>query len=940
MKIWDTKSIDNCIDYENENPSDGFSEQVNSNGSIRRALCSMSRHNGAVTCVKFSPSGRFLASGSDDKIVLIWEKDDETAISRQFGEAEPDLEHWTVRKRLVAHENDVQDICWSPDGSLLVTVGLDRLIIIWSGTNFERIKRYDIHQSMVKGVVFDPANKFFATASDDRTVRIFRYHRKLAELSLNNYEFQMEHIVMDPFKKSPLTSYFRRMSWSPDGQHIAVPNATNGPVTSVAIVNRGTWATDVSLIGHEAPTEVCSFSPRLFEIDPSDQTDNSNTRGADNLHTILATGGQDRTLVVWSTALSRPLVAAQDISSGSITDICWSSDGQRLYFSSLDGSIVYIKFDSLELGKVADNNMNELLLTKYGADRESTTFPESMSQLELEQKALTVENMLRTNLEHQKASEVPQLQGPTPAVIQESTSKVKSRSSSSTDFPVKKLKQNVSITKDGKKRVTPILISTAPKTSLIQSQLQKKVTFEANVKLSRPLFTFPRNGLQTAVHGYRLEQDANALRNLESRIEDQDNDNVDMGMNEAVKDLHALNLSESSLRRQRNKYRREVLSSRYPSCLQLVSELPGMLFNNQQILNHKINQILNSGIHTANKEPLEITGNRNADTIDEDLIFSVIVKGVLSIKDSYLDLEDMSELKGEKVKSFLEVRNGAQGENDEDGFGDAVYGDITGFRDPTTVIMTNSLQEERSYFLYFPYRIQHVLPVVINEVLCFYVLASYGGVLQIIRARSGRYVTPGIQLAHNVVTLEHKNEYVLCVTSQGLIYVWKLPDYQKNHTLRGVINGVSLAPVINGPTVVSQVLVDTLTNKKPAQVQTVVSSNVKYIDINLLNGAPIVMLKETEDVFSYDIEMQTWIKLVDSWYFLSFDKDSLRGISEDTSNPLFLRTSARCFGEGVQKSERSVYTFKDTELGLQKMMKEKFEKSKELMYIYLNRKTH
>ena len=210
VRIWDVASILRYRDHAtlDDAQSRNLLDRLNLHklATLLRPLTSVSRHNGVVSSVKFLQDGRFLASGSDDKIVLIWEKDDDLANRpKQFGETEPDMEHWTVRKRLVAHDNDVQDLCWSPDGALLITVGLDRSIIIWSGTTFERIKRYDIHQSMVKGVVFDPANKFFATASDDRTVRVFRYYRK--HDAQDNYEFQMEQIVFEPFLKLPLTSY-------------------------------------------------------------------------------------------------------------------------------------------------------------------------------------------------------------------------------------------------------------------------------------------------------------------------------------------------------------------------------------------------------------------------------------------------------------------------------------------------------------------------------------------------------------------------------------------------------------------------------------------------------------------------------------------------------------------------------------------------------------
>lgn len=92
---------------------------------------------GVVLCVRFSPSGRFLASGSDDQIIMIWERDESSSgFGRVFGSSDINVENWKGTRRLAGHESDVCDLAWSNDSSYLASCGLDSLVIIWDGNTF------------------------------------------------------------------------------------------------------------------------------------------------------------------------------------------------------------------------------------------------------------------------------------------------------------------------------------------------------------------------------------------------------------------------------------------------------------------------------------------------------------------------------------------------------------------------------------------------------------------------------------------------------------------------------------------------------------------------------------------------------------------------------------------------------------------------------------
>ncbi|MCB8766055.1 hypothetical protein LJE19_19740 [Planktothrix agardhii 1809] len=77
-------------------------------------------------------------------------------------------------KTLIGHTESVFGVSFSPDGQRLATASDDKTVKLWDSTTGKEIKTLTGHTNSVFGVSFSPDGKLLATGSDDNTVRLWR----------------------------------------------------------------------------------------------------------------------------------------------------------------------------------------------------------------------------------------------------------------------------------------------------------------------------------------------------------------------------------------------------------------------------------------------------------------------------------------------------------------------------------------------------------------------------------------------------------------------------------------------------------------------------------------------------------------------------------------------------------------------------------------------
>lgn len=149
---------------------------------------------------------------------------------------------------------------------------------------------------------------------------------------------------------------FRRPSWSSDGSLLIGAAASVSGSHAPLLIEREKWTFSHFPVGHKAWITVTASNPSIFVGE----------NGVPFLCYALADVTQ--VLTVWATKQESALLAVSHCMDSPVTDLRWSPDGCLLLLTSLDGTVLMLKFAEGEIGRrLTEKEKESRLRETYGA---------------------------------------------------------------------------------------------------------------------------------------------------------------------------------------------------------------------------------------------------------------------------------------------------------------------------------------------------------------------------------------------------------------------------------------------------------------------------------------------------------------------------------------------------------------------------------------------
>ena len=299
----------------------------NSTDAINNTAQRLIGHTDSAFSISWSPDGKYIASGSNDKTIKTWNTTTNTCIHTLGG-----------------HTQGVESVSWAPDGKYIASGSGDREVKIWDARTGTCIRTLEGHIGLITSLSWSPDGKHIASGSGDKTIKVWDAITGTCIHTLRGHTNWTESISWSPDGKQIAscsndetvrvwdanagtcirtlhghTNWVNSVSWSPDGQYIA--SGSRDETVKVWNANAGTCVH--TLKGHTNWVYAVSWSP-------------------DSKYIVSSSG--DKTVRVWDTNTGT-YIHTLESHTRLIRSVSWSPDGKHIASGSWNETIIKI-FDA------------------------------------------------------------------------------------------------------------------------------------------------------------------------------------------------------------------------------------------------------------------------------------------------------------------------------------------------------------------------------------------------------------------------------------------------------------------------------------------------------------------------------------------------------------------------------------------------------------------